>query len=153
MPQVKRILCSIDLSEHSERVVSWAMDIAREYACPVVLLSVIEDFFPYTQLYKSLQDVGVAKAMDDVRAEMGRELERFAVAHREAGVSVETSVRTGHPDREIVDAARESGADLIVIGSHGRTGVEHALLGSVAEKVLRKAHCPVLTVKQAPPTE
>lgn len=148
MPHVKRILCSVDLSEHSERVVSWAMDIAREYSCSVVLVSVVEDFFPYTQLYKSLQDVGVAKAMDDVRAEISRELDGFAAEHREAGISVETGVRTGHPDREIVKAAEESGADLIVIGSHGRTGVEHALLGSVAEKVLRKAHCPVLTVKQ-----
>lgn len=148
MPHVTKIVCSVDLSDHSERVVSWAMDIAREYECPVALVSVVEDFFPYTQLYKSLQDVGVAKAMDDVRAEIERELEGFVSAHREAGITVETSVRTGHPDREIVKAAEELGADLIVIGSHGRTGVEHALLGSVAEKVLRKAQCPVLTVKE-----
>ena len=148
MPHVSKIVCSVDLSDRSERVVSWAMDLAREYDCPVLLLSVLEDFFPYTEIYKSLHEMGVAKALEEVRGEIELDLNKFAAAHREAGIDVETEIRTGHPDREIVAATKDQGADLIVIGSHGRTGVQHALLGSVAEKVLRKAHCPVLIVKE-----
>lgn len=124
------------------------MDLAHEYDAPVVLISVLEDFFPYTEVYKSLHEMGVEKALEEVRREVSHELEGFSAAHREAGIDVEWAVRTGHPDREIIAAAKEVGADLIVLGSHGRTGVEHVILGSVAEKVLRKAHCPVLVVKE-----
>ncbi len=148
MPDLDRIVCAIDLSDRAEEVVAWAMDLATQSKASVVLVSVVEDFFPYTEIYKSLQEMGVAKAIEEVRSQITTELEQFAATHREAGIEVDTMVRTGHPDREIVAVASEVGADLIVIGSHGRTGIDHALLGSVAEKVLRKAACPVLTVKQ-----
>ncbi len=148
MPEVSKIVCALDLSDQSERVLAWAMDLAAQHHASVVLVTVVEDFFPYTEIYKSLREMGVAKALDEVRGEIEKELEGFAATHREAGIEVDTTVRTGRPDREVVALAKEVGADLVVIGSHGRTGIDHALLGSVAEKVLRKAPCPVLTVKQ-----
>jgi nucleotide-binding universal stress UspA family protein len=62
--------------------------------------------------------------------------------------NVETRIASGVPYREILREARETGADLIVIGTHGRTGVEHVIFGSTAEKVVRMAPCPVLTIRQ-----
>ena len=62
---------------------------------------------------------------------------------------VSTEVRTGDPTKQILDAARDHGADLIIMGTHGRTGVTHVVMGSVAERVLRQASCPVLTLRAA----
>jgi nucleotide-binding universal stress UspA family protein len=66
-------------------------------------------------------------------------------------LEVETIVIKGIPFHEIINAATEIGADLIVIGTHGRTGLSHVVMGSVAEKVVRKASCPVLTVRMPSP--
>jgi nucleotide-binding universal stress UspA family protein len=66
------------------------------------------------------------------------------------GVKVETSLQSGHPGQQICDCAKDSDADLIVTSTHGTTGVKHLLLGSVAEYVVRHAHCPVLVVPARP---
>jgi nucleotide-binding universal stress UspA family protein len=75
-------------------------------------------------------------------------MERFLAEHFQGFPDVETRVASGVPYREIVRAARETAAGLIVIGTHGRTGVEHVIFGSTAEKVVRMAPCPVLSVRQ-----
>ena len=67
---------------------------------------------------------------------------------QEAGVSAEYVSARGSPERIVVDTARDKEADLIVMGTHGRTGLAHIALGSVAERVVRDAHCPVLTVRR-----
>jgi nucleotide-binding universal stress UspA family protein len=69
------------------------------------------------------------------------------------GLTAETTVTTGRPSQTIVDHAKDGGFDLIVMGTHGRTGLSHVVMGSIAERVLRKAPCPVLTVKAAGATE
>ena len=69
------------------------------------------------------------------------------------GLAAETTVTTGRPSQTIVDYAKDGGFDLIVMGTHGRTGLSHVVMGSIAERVLRKAPCPVLTVKAVEPTE
>jgi nucleotide-binding universal stress UspA family protein len=75
-------------------------------------------------------------------------MQAFVAAHFQGTEDVETRIASGVPYREILREARETGADLIVIGTHGRTGVEHVIFGSTAEKVVRMAPCPVLTIRQ-----
>ena len=75
-------------------------------------------------------------------------MEAFVAAHFQGTEGVETRVASGVPYREILREARETGADLIVIGTHGRTGVERVIFGSTAEKVVRMAPCPVLSVRE-----
>lgn len=77
-----------------------------------------------------------------------KELSSWATAAADAGLSVQTLLRTGAPHEVIVAAAVELGADLIVLGTHGRGGINRALLGSVADRVVRLAACPVLTVRE-----
>ncbi|MGE5849127.1 MAG: universal stress protein, partial [Candidatus Methylomirabilota bacterium] len=78
-----------------------------------------------------------------------RILQEVADAGARAGVPVETRVVTGIPYDDILRIGAELRADLIIMGTHGRTGVSHLFMGSVAEKVVRRAPCPVLTVRQA----
>ena len=83
----------------------------------------------------------------NVKAEAQQTLSRFEADLRGNGVEVESVVREGYAATAIVEEAAEIGADLIVIGTHGLSGLKHMLLGSIAERVVQKAPCPVLTVK------
>jgi nucleotide-binding universal stress UspA family protein len=86
--------------------------------------------------------------MQDLADQAEKHLEEWrGEAVRLAGPGVRTQKAIGEPAAEIVSFARSAGVDLVVVGTHGRTGLEHALMGSVAERVVRRAHCPVLTVR------
>lgn len=145
---IGRILVPVDFSAHSDRALRYAAGLAAPFAAQVELLHVVED--PYlTGAWSS--DVYVPKVpelMADLRADAERRL--AALKSATAGVTVETGVMTGRTAQTIVDRARDGGFDLIVMATHGRTGVAHLVLGSVAERVVRTAACPVLTVRDAP---
>lgn len=79
---------------------------------------------------------------------MADELGKWAEAARKRGITVRTVVRRGSPSAEIVALASEEHADLVIMGTHGRAGVSRVLLGSVADRVIRTASCPVLTVRK-----
>ena len=124
---IRQILCPTDFSETSRRAIAHATTIARWYGASLTALHVCES----------------SGAM------LGRIREQIAASCAEAtasGVPVIVLVDPGRPAAAIVDRAASMPADLIVIGTHGTGGFEHLVLGSVAEKVLRKAGCPVLTV-------
>ena len=87
-------------------------------------------------------------AFEDLREELLAELERTAAPLRQQGFEVETEVREGDPATVIIELATERDADLIAMGTRGRTGLPHILLGSVAERVVQHAACPVLTVRR-----
>jgi nucleotide-binding universal stress UspA family protein len=82
-----------------------------------------------------------------VKTDASQNLERYATRLRERGLDVETSIREGYPATVIEDEAAAQNADMIVIGTRGRSGLKHLLLGSIAERVVQKAPCPVLTVR------
>jgi nucleotide-binding universal stress UspA family protein len=145
MKPFKRILVPVDFSPHSSEAIEAAADLARRYDGVLTLLNVWEGgvyYFPEGYVLYSPEQ------LRKVMTELGKHLE---VSRREAeaagAVHVETKQREGVAASEIVDFAREGDFDLIVMGTHGRTGVKHALMGSVAERVVRKAPCPVLTLR------
>jgi nucleotide-binding universal stress UspA family protein len=86
--------------------------------------------------------------IESARKWVEEELEKWAGAARSKGISVRTLVRTGSPYQEIVNLATDERADLVAMGTHGRSGVSRLLLGSVADRVIRLAPCPVLTVRK-----
>lgn len=134
----QRILVPVDLSPASDR----ALDYGLELAEAPELVTALHVGLPYTAVeppYMYLVDEQSRR--DQLEAAV---LERFA-APRYSGVHIE--VRYGDPGHEIADYARESGAGLIVMPSHGRTGLAHLLVGSVAERVVRYAPCPVLVLR------
>lgn len=144
MRPFQKILVPTDFSPHAETALEFAVQLANTSGAAITLVHVF-DVIPYTlpegmPLYDAAQ-------LGYLRDELGKQLDRASAFATKAGAKrVETSLLQGQTHDEIVRAAREGGFDLIVIGTHGRSGIAHLLLGSVAEKVVRKAHCPVVTV-------
>ena len=141
---VRKILCPIDFSEHADLVVEWTIHLAQEHASEVVLLHAYHLPVEFQQLE------GAYLPPDfwySVKEEAEKTLAGYVDALRERGIAVEAVVREGYPATVIVDEAREINADLIIIGTQGLSGLKHLLLGSVAERVVQRAPCPVLTIK------
>jgi nucleotide-binding universal stress UspA family protein len=141
----KRILVPIDFSECSLHALDYALALAAEFHSQVILLHVVEPTV-YPENFAGLSPV--AENTNQNLVEAGRErldqVNRRKVAGR---VSTECLVRIGHAHSEITDTAQAMGADLIIIATHGYTGLKHVILGSTTEKVVRHAACPVLTVR------
>jgi len=141
---VKRILVPIDFSDHAAPVLEWATHLAKTHDAELTLLHAYHLPVEFQQIEGTYlpQDF-----WESVKGEAEQNLERHATELRRAGVDVKVLVREGYPATVIEDEAIELGADLVVIGTHGLSGLKHMLLGSVAERVVQKSPCPVLTVK------
>jgi nucleotide-binding universal stress UspA family protein len=136
-----RILFPTDGSEGTESALDHALDHARKYGATLHVLYVIEETYPVVE-------AGPADVLNALRAEGERVLDEVGSRARNAGVeSVQTTLIGGSPYRQILQYVDEHDVDLIVMGTHGRRGMDRYLLGSVAEKVVRTADCPVLTVR------
>lgn len=146
MRTIKKILVPTDLSELSVAAVEYAASLAEKYDARIYLLYVIEG-----QPSKGLPpDGGYSEAGPAASVEEGKkELHRFVDwKAKEIGDVVEVA-QAGKPETEICRFAKEEGIDLIVMATHGRTGLAHVLMGSVAERVVRTSGVPVMTVKPA----
>ncbi|HHT9136164.1 MAG TPA: universal stress protein [Candidatus Wunengus sp. YC60] len=146
MVTLKKILCPVDHSECSYLALKYAISLALKDDAKLYLMHVIDSRLYDTEMYKfspyKLNEVDVSKIREDLMKSLPEGTTDV--------LEVETIVVKGVPFNEIINATTEVGADLIVIGTHGRTGLSHVMLGSVAEKVVRKASCPVLTVRMSP---
>lgn len=140
---IRKILVPIDFSAHSREAQKWAADLARRYDATLTLLHVYQ---PISYALPEGYVLPSANLLADLEVSLGRALDE-AKKELEQDVRVDTALVQGVPFAEIVRFAREGSYDLIALSTHGRTGLRHALLGSVAEKVVRKASCPVLTVR------
>ncbi len=146
----KRICCPIDFSDASRAAMEVAADLARRFDADLVLLHA----YPipgYT--FPDGSVVASPRMMQELADQAERHLETWrADAEKLLGAArVTTEKAIGEPAAEIISFAAGSGADLLVLGTHGRTGLEHALMGSIAERVVRRARCPVLTVRPPKP--
>jgi nucleotide-binding universal stress UspA family protein len=140
--KVKTILVSTDFSDYSGRALSHAKFLAKTFGAKIVLVHVIDAMNYFVSESMVWEDVS-ARIRESVRPM----LEKAVRETKGEGVSASSYLIQGVPYEEIVKKAGQSRADLIVMGTHGRTGVRHLLLGSVAERVIRLAPCPVMTVK------
>ena len=142
--RVERILVPLDFSDQAQVILDWASHLALEHGSQVVLVHAYHLPVEFQQLEGAYLPPDF---WSNVKAEAEESLARYAEPLRARGVPVEILVREGYPASVIVDEAVSQGADLIVIGTHGHSGLKHMLLGSIAERVVQKAPCPVLTVK------
>ena len=150
MIEFKRILCGVDFSEHSRRALDHAVAIARWYKAEVTALYVFSTA-PVAAVGPGPMAFEPIILTDVDREHLASDVREFATAESAPGVVINAVVREGFPAIEIVECARTMKADLLVLGTHGRSGLERLLLGSVAERVLRRAGSPVLTVPAAQP--
>ncbi len=143
MISLRRILAPVDFSDCSDKAVAYAAELADKLRADLSLLYVVPDLT--LAMPDAVMPVPVATPDMDDLVKSGRESLDKMIAEKK--LTATGDVRIGSAAAEIVDAAKEAAADLIVIGTHGRGGLAHLLLGSVAEKVVRTAPCPVLTVR------
>ncbi|MEQ9103823.1 MAG: universal stress protein [Rhodothermales bacterium] len=144
---VSRLFVPLDFSGSTEVLVEEAGTMARVFGAKVDLFHAVDmPYLPYVGLANDpLKDIE-KRALNAA----GEELQELAAALHEDGLEVEVHKRTGPAGNTILEAARDNDADLIVMASHGRHGLDRMLLGSVTEKVLRGAECPVLVVRTPP---
>lgn len=140
----RTIVVPTDFSPAAEQAVDVARDLALQ-AGPAHVILVHAHFVPLE--IEALAVHGPHTILDDIHSRAADDLERILVSMQDAGVSSEYTALDGSPDEVIVKLARDRNADLIVMGTRGRSGLAHVVLGSVAERVVRTADCPVLTVK------
>lgn len=145
MGPYKRILCPIDFSGYAAVALREATALAKSMGAELTLLHAYQN--PAYVLPMSGYVGPTADMITKMRQQIGDELEGLAEGVRKQGITVQTQVVEGMPYKCIVDLAAEWKADLVVMGTHGRTGLSHALTGSVAERVVRTAHCPVLITR------
>jgi nucleotide-binding universal stress UspA family protein len=144
--ELKTILVPCDFSPYAEHALTWAVRIATQSQAKVTLLYAVPIFarLSYTEV-PALMDI--PKIERQLVAEGEAQLRKFISAHNFGPVPVQPRALLGEPFTVICRAAEEEHVDLIVMGSHGRTGLSHVFLGSVAERVVRHAPCPVLVAR------
>jgi len=145
MPEIKRILCPVDFSETSDYALEYALDLARRLGASLSLLHVC-------QLPAHPLDAGDMFPLEEFESEyvtrFGKQLDELVEKYSGQGVELSGNIATGIPYDEIDQCANDLQADLIVMGTHGRTGLAHMLVGSVAERVVRTSRVPVLTLRK-----
>ncbi len=148
---VRSILLPTDFSECAGHALPAAASLARMWGARLICLHVIEPIVPIVGWTPIAEPLPVADISEQFADSAARELPKVAQREECVGLDVEDVITRGEAASEIVRIAKERAVDLIVISSHGRTGIDRMLFGSTAEAVVRYARCPVLVVK--PPSE
>ncbi len=144
MIQINRILVPTDFSDCSRQATSYARELATRFASEIHLVTVVD---PTPLVAASAGAPVPTSLLEDRERSAELDIARWPDKEFDQQMSVTRKVLHGVPFVEIVRYARQQSVDLIVMGTHGRTGLTHALIGSVAERVVRKANCPVLVVR------
>ena len=143
MIKLKKVLVPTDFSESAKHAFIYGVSFAQEYQAELVLLHVVENL---TVGYASdLFPVPMAEVFQEISGYAKTELAKLADEARQKGVSVSELVAQGKPSAEIIRHAAENDVDMIVLGTHGKGMLDKAIFGSTAERVIRRAPCPVLT--------
>lgn len=142
---INNILVPIDFSDYSKNALKYAAQFAKEFNAKLYLIYVVEPIIYPTDF--SMGQIAIPSADIDLHSRAEEELKKLSNTI-DSSLKTEIMIKTGKPFFEIIETAKEKDIDLIIIATHGHTGVEHLLFGSTAEKVVRKAPCPVLTLRE-----
>jgi nucleotide-binding universal stress UspA family protein len=147
MLPIKRILCPVDFSEHSFRALRKAEELARHFDAELLVLHVVSPIPTARPTFEPEADFDVDAYEEGLRVSYQDELERAVEGQLSSDTDSRAVVAVGEPPSEILRAAESRDVDMIVLSTHGETGWRHLVFGSVAERVVRLAHCPVLTIR------
>ena len=145
--EIKTILFPTDFSQGARAAMEYAVSLAQDFKAKLILLYVIQDISIAEWYIPS--SISAADLVEDMQRSAEREMDKWELEIAGKVRDVEKLIVRGVPFVEIIRTAKERKADMIVIGTHGRTGIDHMLFGSTAEKVVRKSSCPVLTVRMS----
>ncbi len=152
MLTLKRVLLPTDGSVCSREAMKYALSLAQQYVAAITVLHVGRHYWEQMSQAPSGVEDGAdiaTRIQREQSSEEQRILQEVVDAAHALHVPVEARAVQGSPAQVIIQMAKEISADMVVMGTHGRTGISHAVLGSVAEKVVQRAPCPVLVVRQA----
>jgi len=139
-----KILCPVDFSEFTDEILEYAVNIAKRFDSELHMIHVIPNLNYFTPYESFLTPENLVAIERNIEGEVGKDFDKVT---KKLDLPFKQVIKTGVTFVEIIDYVKEHGIDLVVMGTHGRSGIEHILIGSVAEKVVRKSPCPVLTVR------
>lgn len=143
-----KILLPIDFSEVTDRVISQTVECAKAFNAEIELLHVLQPIPQALLFEETFPVIPYGEAYEKVEEEREALLKSIEKRLTDEGIESSSAIRDGNPAEEILDYQQESECDWIVLGSHGHGALYHLVLGSVSEKVVDKAQCPVLVVKK-----
>ena len=149
MPELNKILFATDFSDDSINAQRFAEELARKFGSEIIVLHVDQPLAPVmvSELGPAFDVSAMNQIAEEQRLSAQRQLDKIVTQLRDAQLKARSLMRVGAPFLEIIHAARTEAVDLIVLGTHGRRGINHLLMGSVAEAVARIAPAPVLLVR------
>ena len=142
---LKKILVPQDFSEYSLHALKYAVTFAELFKSELIVLHIVEPIVYPADF--SFGQVSIPAMEEEIRKHSEEQLTELVAREIPTGIKATPIIRIGKPFIEIVEVAKSENTDIIVISSHGRTGMDHVLFGSTADKVVRKAPCPVLTIR------
>jgi universal stress protein A len=140
----KKILYPVDFSEYTDEILEYAVAVAKKFDGELHLLHVIPNLNYFTPYESFLTPENLVAVEQSIVGEVNRDLAKIT---KKIDIPVKEAIRTGITFVEIIDYVKTENIDLVIMGTHGRSGIEHVLIGSVAEKIVRKAPCPVMTIR------
>jgi nucleotide-binding universal stress UspA family protein len=143
---IKKVLVPIDFSDYSKSSLKYATEFAQKFNAEMILVYVVEPVI-YPPDF-SMGQIAIPSVNTEWDIKAKEELDKLAGSEIPNDVKVLTVIKTGKPFLEIIETAADEDVDIIIIATHGHSGMEHILFGSTAEKVVRKAPCPVLTLRE-----
>jgi nucleotide-binding universal stress UspA family protein len=145
MKPFDKILTAIDFSENSDYAFDYALTLAEQFNSQLTILHVINEPVDLRGFY--VPHISFEQLEKEIEEGAEKMMAKFCSSKMGDFTNFTTSIVTGIPYEEIIRSAREAAASLIVLGTHGRTGLDHLIFGSTAERVVRGASCPVLTIR------
>ena len=145
MRPFERILTAIDFSENSQFAFEYALTLATQFQAELTIMHVINEPVDLRGFY--VPHISFEQLEKEIEEGAEKMMEKFCQTELGDYTNYQTAICTGIPYEEIIRKAGETAASLIVLGTHGRTGIDHLIFGSTAERVVRSASCPVLTIR------
>lgn len=145
MDSFSTILVAIDFSDSSDNAFQLALSMAQKFSAHLIILHVVNEPIDLRGFY--VPHISFEKLEEEIEEGAEKMMQSFCRQHIDDFSDYETLIVPGMPYQQIIAQAEEKGAKLIILGTHGRTGLDHVLFGSTAEKVVRKSKLPVLTVR------
>ena len=145
MKKFEKIVIAIDFSENSDYAFEYALTLAKQFNSELTVMHVINEPVDLRGFY--VPHISFEQLEKEIEEGANKMMEKFCVSRMADFSNYQTTIVSGIPYEEIIRKAEEIGASLIVVGTHGRTGLDHIIFGSTAERVVRSASCPVLTIR------
>jgi nucleotide-binding universal stress UspA family protein len=145
MKPFEKILTAIDFSENSEHAFEYALTLAKQFQAELTIMHVINEPVDLRGFY--VPHISFEQLEKEIEEGAQKMMENFCQTRMVDFNNYKTAIVTGIPYEEIIRKSEDTAASLIVLGTHGRTGLDHIIFGSTAERVVRSASCPVLTIR------